>query len=41
MGRAAEVEWVKAQQFFSKELGIGVPLIRFEGDPHPRTADQN
>jgi hypothetical protein len=34
-------EEVKAQQIFSGESGIGFALIRFEGDPHPRTADQN
>jgi len=39
--RVAEVEWVKVQQIFYGKLGIGFPLIRFEGDPHPRTADQN
>jgi len=40
MGRPRS-KWMKAQQIFSGELGIGFPLIRFEGDPHPRTADQN
>jgi AcrR family transcriptional regulator len=32
---------VKALQIFSRILGIWFPLIRFEDDPHPRTADQN
>ena len=34
-------EIVKALQIFSRFLGIWFPLIRFEDDPHPRTADQN
>jgi hypothetical protein len=32
---------VKAPEIFSEKMGIWFALIRFEGDPHPRTADQN